>query len=322
MFFLQNKKLILGAAAALALWLVVVFGFVQSNWSGQAQKKKETEENREHWDVYFTAKPGDKMLPTPEAEEAIVDSNKKLEENLIQLRRIEFGAPETLKTYTEATAGTGDHKNYFVSLRKTLEDKSNTQYNLKVPTELDLVAKADDPVSLNLIRLAMLDRLLVSCRDANVQRVTKIKYDAPWAIPLPEAAAPAGGKDPKAEAKFDPKGGGVGGAKANAEPSGPAVARLVQFPIHITLIGAERTVAQLLFEVQKPTLDNAHGYFCLTSLRVEVNDTASGTVKATLGLSALLNETTVNTMQIKLKNENASDSGTRKPDRDTERDGY
>jgi hypothetical protein len=148
-----------------------------------------------------------------------------------------------------------------------------------------------------LFRLAVVDRLLLACKESNIQKVTKIRYEAPSVIAPPEIKGDP--KDPKSDAKFDPKGDSKKDAKnaATAEIQD----KLIQFPVRITLVGPERAVAQLLFEVQKPTADSIHGYFCLNSVKVEINDTVSGTVKATLGVSALLSETLVNAMQIKLK---------------------
>jgi hypothetical protein len=316
MFFNENKKLILGAVAGLTIWLIVVFMFIQSNWSIQAQKLRETEENKKSWDGYFAAKSGEKLLPKTEAEDAIKDSNAKLTFNLDQLRKIEFGNTETLKAYSEAAAGSGDKKSFFISLRSQVEQKSNTQWYIKVPPDLDLVSRAEDPVSLNLVRLAIVDHFLADCQVSNIQRVSKIKYETPTVIQPPERS------DNAKEAKFDPKDEAPKkGAKAEAAAPAPeAQDKLVQFPVRFTVIGPERAVAQLLFEVQKPQMDQAHGYFCLHSVKVEINDAATGTVRATLGVSALLSEKVVNDLQIKLKSANNDDEhkGTR-PDRDLDR---
>ena len=301
MFFHENKTLIFGALAAVAIWLFIVFGLIRGNWAAQVQKQSETETNKSQWDAYYTSKPTEKMLPKPEAESAIADSNSKLQENLVQLKKIEFGTTQSLATYSEAAAGTGDKNNYFQSLRRTLGEKVEKTYNIKVPTELDLVARSDDPVSLNLMRLAMLDRFFLSCRDANIQRVLKITYDPATAIPIPEM--PADPKNPK-DVSFTHRDDAPPKKNSKTDAAPPPAAgfdKLVQFPIHVTVVGPERTVAQLLYEVQKPSVDNVHSYFCLNSVKVEINDTATGTVKATLGVSALLNEDTVNKLQIRLK---------------------
>ena len=319
MFFNENKKLILGAVAGLTIWLLVVFMFIQSNWSVQAQKQRETEENKKNWDAYYSAKAGEKLLPRSEAEEAILDSNKKLNGNLEQLRKIEFGNRDNLKPYSEAAAGSGDKKSFFISLRSQVEQTSNSQYYIKVPPDLDMVSRADDPVSLNLLRLAIVSHFLGDCRIAQIQRVTKIKYETPTVIQLPERAD----KDAK-DAKFDPKDeapkkGGKGDAPAAPAPD--AQDKLVQFPVRFTVIGPERSVAQLIFEVQKPAMEVSHAWFCLHSVKVEINDAAAGTVRATLGLSALLTEQTVNDLQIKLKSA-ASDDDHKGPHQERDLDRY
>jgi hypothetical protein len=318
MFFNENKKLILGAVAGFAIWMVVVFMFIQSNWSLQAQKQRETEENKKNWDGYFTAKSGEKLLPKTEAEAAIKDSNDKLATNLEQLRNIEFGTAQLLRAYSEAAAGSGDKKSFFISLRSQLEQKSNTQWFIKVPADLDLVSRAEDPVSLNLLRLAIVDHFLADCKASYIQRVTKIKYEMPSVIQPPERS------DAK-EAKFDSKDDAAApkksGKGAPAAPAPEAQEKLIQFPVRITVIGPERTVAQLLFEVQKPVMNLGQGYFCLHSVKVEINDAATGTVRATLGIAALLTEKVVNELQIKLKSASGDDDhrGPSQPERDLDR---
>ena len=302
MFFYENKKMILGAAAGLGLWLCIVFMSINSNWSLQAQKLKETETARQNWDGYFTPKAGQIQLPKADAEKEIELSNAKLRQNLGVLAHIEFGTPDTLKPYQEAAAGSGDKKSYFIQQRTNVEAKSNGQWNLKVPPDLDMVSRADDPVSLNLMRLALVDKFLLAAKEAGIQRVMKIKYETPTIIEAPELKAEP--KDSK-EAKYDPKADAKKGGKA---PPPEAQDRLIQFPIRVTVVGPERTVAQLLYEVQKQS-DNVHGYFCINSVRVEINDAASGTVKGTLGLSGLLSEKMANDMQIKLKTSNGNGNG-------------
>ena len=299
MFFHENKKLILGAAVGLGIWLCIVFMAINSNWALQAQKLKDTESARQNWDGYFTPKAGQKQLPKKDAENEIELSNAKLRENLHVLQHIEFGNVDSLKQFEEAAAGSGDKKSYFIQQRTMVEQKSITQWYLKVPPDLDMVSRADDPVSLNLVRLALVDRFLLSAKEAGIQRVVKIKYDTPTVIEPPEIKADTNSKDKDAkEAKYDPKGDTKKGGKP--APAAEVQEKLMQFPIRVTVVGPERAVAQLLFEVQRQT-DSSHGYFCINSVRVEINDAATGTVKATLGLSALLTDKNANDMQIKLK---------------------
>lgn len=300
MFFHENKKLILGAAVGLGIWLCVVFMGINSNWAVQAQKLKETETARQNWDGYFIAKTGPKQMPKKDAENEIELSNAKLKQNLGVLQHLEFGTPDTLRTFQEAAAGSGDKKSYFIQQRTLVEQKATTQWHLKVPPDLDMVSRADDPVSLNLMRLALVDKFLLSCQEANIQRVTKIKYDTPTVIEPPEIKADPNSKDKDAkEAKYDPK---TDASKKGGKPAPAPEAqdKLIQFPIRVTVIGPERAVAQLLFEVQKQTV-HIHGYFCINSVRVEINDAATGTVRGTLALSGLLSEKQANDMQIKLK---------------------
>jgi hypothetical protein len=293
MFLQANKKLLAGAVAAVVVWLIVYYGFIQSKWAESSTAALDAAKERERWDELYKGK--EEMMPKPDAERAIDESNRKLKDNFQVLKNIEFGNEALLKTYTEATAGAEDHKNYVIKLRTNLVARAKDLGIRLTPPDLGFVSKnSDDPVSVNLIRLAMMDRFFNACSEAGIQnkaRIVKISYGNPSAIALPESAA-----DPKADrdANFTdepaPKPGKKGAAPAAAEKTA-TLDRLVQFPLMITLEAPEPSIGQMLFEVQRPT-DLSHSYFCLRGLRIVVHDTnvSSGTVQAEFMLSALLNE--------------------------------
>jgi hypothetical protein len=290
MFLQSNKKLLIGAAATLAVWLIVYYGFIQSKWTAADDARTETKAAKDAWDELYKAK--DDMVPKPDAEKAIDESNRKIRDNMVLLRTIEFGNEMLLKTYTESTAGSEDHKNYVIKLRKTLVDRTQSMGIKVTPPDLGFVSKnADEPVSVNLIRLAMMDRFLTNCADAglnNKARVTKISYGNPSAIALPESAA-----DARTDASFSeeaPRAGKKGAAAPAEKPV--ASDRLVQFPLIISLELPEPAVGQLLYEIQKPTSDGLHSYFSLRGIRIVVHDNSisTGLVEAELIVSALLNE--------------------------------
>lgn len=289
MFLQANKKLLAGAAVAVVVWLVVYYGFVQSKWSDASKVALDVGNAREAWDLLYKKK--DDMMPRPDAERQIEESNRKLKNNLAQLRNMEFGTESLLKTYTESTAGAEDHKNYVIKLRTNLVGRAREMGVKMTPPELGFVSKnADEPPSLNLIRLAMMDRFLSACGEAalaNKVRIVKIAYGNPSAIALPETADKSGDKS---DINYDdpPKAGKKGAAAA---PEKAALDRLIQFPLQITIDAPEPNIGQLLFEVQRPT-DLTHSYFCLRGMRIIVheNSLSSGTVQAEFALSALLNE--------------------------------
>jgi hypothetical protein len=180
------------------------------------------------------------------------------------------------------------------------------------PQDLGFVSKvADDPVSINLIRLAMIDHFLNNCFDAALNskaRILKINYGNPSAIAQPES--PADAKGDRADASFNddaPRSGKKGAAAPAEKPA--ASDRLIQFPLIISLELPEPAAGQLLNEVQKPTIDAMHSYLSLRGIRIIVHDNsaASGLVETELIISALLSEETCTKMAIQWQRKDKED---------------
>jgi len=201
-----------------------------------------------------------------------------------------LGSLDQLQKYTEAAAGTGDHNNYFTTLQKQMRDTAKNA-NITVPPDLGFSEKilSDDPVALNLLRLAITDRLLTACKDAGVPQIVQMRFEPGRMIPWPF----------EEEAQADPKKKPGKDSKDNAQPKIP-VDRLVQFPIRILISAPERNLSQFLFELQRPS-DNTHGYFVIRGFHVSVRTAGSGRVESAVALAALLNEKTLSSMGISIK---------------------
>ncbi|MCY3020609.1 MAG: hypothetical protein NTW87_16445 [Planctomycetota bacterium] len=291
MFFKQNKALILGTVAVAGLWLMLYFVFVRSNWTAAADKLADAEQGREAWDKNFND--GAKLLPKDEAENVLKENNRLLNANLQTLQKMELGTRDTLHAYTEAAAGQGDHKGYLDQKRITIVNKANEALHVTVPKDLGILGgkAGDDPVAVNLLRLAVVDTFINACYKASVPGITKFQHFAPRLVHFDN-------EDQGAAGEAEKKGGGEGAPeKAEAQAS-----RLVQFPMKVALSAPERSLGKLLFELQRPT-DQSHGYLCLRGFQVAVRDSASGMVEVVLGVSGLVNEKFVRDQGIKFKEE-------------------
>ena len=289
MFYRQNKKLIWSAAAVLALWLAVQWGWTGARWAEADETQRTAEEDEATWDKYFA--PGPNMLRQDQAGQKLKSAYDDLHRTFEQLRKIELGTPEQLAVYTVAGAGSSDHNNYLATLRTRLAARAKDEFQVDVSSlpELGISDKAaEDPVSVNLIRLAAVERFLLACKEAKVTRLTKIKYDPPHLLLTPDMlATEAGHKDGKAAAK-------------SAPVDAPEIEKLVQFPMKVLLVAPESAFGQLLYELQRPS-DGHCGYFEIRGFHVTVRDAASGNLEAAVALSALLNEKDVAKLGIELK---------------------
>lgn len=302
MFFDQNKRLVLGAAATVAIWFSIYWLAIQDNWATAQAQRQEAITQAQEWEKYFKG-----GVPKPEAEKALDESNGKLQKNIDELKKIEFGTPEALIKFTELAAGTGDHKNYFDNIRTQLVNRSKSELNIPVSADLGIGDKAiGDPVSINLLRLALVDRFLTACKEANVPRINKIQHESLRVLPFSDAEEPTPAVDDKKHAPLE-------------KVSRPA--KLVQLPMRVTVALPEQAIGQLLFELQKPS-DASHGYFCIRGFHVllQEKDKASGMVEATFAVSALFNQEYLTKMGVQLKTDDEH-SGGRKPDYNLER-GY
>ena len=297
MFFKQNRDLFLGAAVVVVVWLGVYFFLVRANWDAADAGRKNSEDVRAAWEKYY--KTGDGLLPKDQAERLLEGNKSDLNSNLQVLQKIEFGTVESLHAFTEAAVGQGDRKNYLDQKRITLLARVNDQLHMQAPPPLGILGEkaAEDPVGVNLLRLAMVEAFVSGAQRSGVSQIVKIQHHAPRLVHADDedADAPKEGDDPK------PAGKRPAAAPAKAEVR---ASRVVQFPMKIVIRAPENAVAKLLFELQRPT-DTTRGYLCLRGFHVAVRDkdTSSGLVEAAVAVSGLLSETLVRKLGIQLKEE-------------------
>jgi hypothetical protein len=284
----KNKSLILGALVALGIFGSVHWMVVQANWDEADKLLVQANGERERWDKFF--KPGDKLVPRPDADKAINESNEKLRTQFDELKKIEFGTADTLHIFSVAAAGQGDPKNYLVSSIKQMSAKAKDTLNIGVPVDMGLGEKAaDDPVPLSLFRLAMIDRFLLACKECSVPTVTRVRYETATRIESPFD------KPADEETATTKKGG-----KEEEKPAAKEVDALVQFPMRVVVLAPERSFAQLLFRLQEPSTAQ-HSYFGIRGFHVWVRDAGSGMIEASLALNAVLNEKLVAKLGIPFK---------------------
>ena len=298
MFIKQNKFLLLGTAVVAAVFLTVHFMWVQDNWTAAAAKLDEADKSRVEWEKNFQM--GDNKLAKVDAEKAIEENNRNLKTGFTTLQQIEFGSKESLQPFSEAAAGAGDRKNFVMTKRTTVYNHAKA-LNVLCSSELGLTDKiAEEPVSLNLLRIAIIDNFFGACNRSKVGRVTKIQYFPPKLMPFGDEG---GGDDTDSEKKPTK---GKNDKDAPAERSD----RLVQFPVKVQIMAAEPAINKLLLEIQKPS-DRAHGqgYLCLRGFHIAVRQAGSGTVEAVLGFTALLNEKTVRELGIQVKEDDSHRGG-------------
>jgi hypothetical protein len=294
---MQNKNLILGALAVLGIFLAVQFLVVQDNWAAAAAKQTQAEAEREQWEKNF--KGGGNLMPRPEAEAALAENKKQLQANLALLQKIEFGTKESLREYSESAAGTGDRKNYLATKRTTLLTKAKESMQITAPSELGLGDKtSEDPVALNLMRLALVESFFLAGHKAGVTKISKIQHFPPKFVKgAPEEVA--SDEDSDDDKKSDKK---KSNKDEDAEEEKPAGDRLVQFHMRVSVQVSERVFGRLLYELQKPSEPN-RGYLGLRGFQVAVRDTGSGMVDGTVAVSALISEKLAHEFNIPLKSD-------------------
>ncbi|HYG75382.1 MAG TPA: hypothetical protein VEK08_10305 [Planctomycetota bacterium] len=300
MFFKENKMLLLGSVGVCAIVLGVHFFWVRDNWAKAESAGKAAEEASIAWEKNF--RPGDNLMPKPDAEKVLEDNNRLLKVGLTTLQGIEFGTKDTLQPYSEAAAGSGDRKNYLMTKQTNILSRAKTM-NIIAPSELGLTEKiSEDPVALNLLRVAIIDSFLSSCNVAKVHRLLRIQHFAPKILPLEgvELAEETKEKKPaKADQKKDKEDEGSPGQRSD---------RLVQFPVKVQLVAPEPALSRVLYEMQKPS-DRTRGYLCLRGFHVAVRQAGSGTIEAVIAFTALLNEKLVRELGIPVKEEEQQNRG-------------
>jgi len=299
MFIKQNKFLLLGTLAVAAVFLAVHFMWVQDNWAAAAAKLDEADKSRAEWEKNFKA--GDNKIAKVDAEKALEENNRNLKTGFATLQQVEFGSKESLQPFSEGAAGAGDRKNFVMTKRTTVYNHAKT-LNVLCSSELGLTDKiAEEPVALNLLRIAIIDNFFGACNRSKVGRVTKIQYFAPKLMAFGDESAADDSETEKKPAKGK-----------NDKDAAPAERsdRLVQFPVKVQIMAGEPAINKLLYELQKPT-DRAHGtsYLCLRGFHIAVRQAGSGTVEAVLGFTALLNEKTVRDLNIQVKEDDSRHGG-------------
>lgn len=295
MFIKQNKFLLLGTLAVAAVFLAVHFMWVQDNWTAAAAKLEEAEKSRIEWEKNFQM--GENKLAKVDAEKALEENNRSLKTGFATLQLIEFGSKESLQPFSEAAAGTGDRKNFVMTKRTTVYNHAKS-LNVLCSSELGLTDKiAEEPVALNLLRIAIIDNFFGCCNRAKVGRVTRIQYYPPKLMPFGDEAADDADEKKPAKGKNDKD-------AATRERND----RLIQFPVKVQVVAAEPAINKLLSEIQKQTT-GVRGYLCLRGFHISVRQAGSGTVEAVLGFTALLNEKTVRELGIVVKEEESRHGG-------------
>jgi len=277
---LRNKNLLLGAAGALALWLIVYFAVARNNWSDYAAKIREGDAASADWEKNYSQGKG--LLPKDEADKALEENKNQLSKNLQTLQRIELGTPQVLHPYTVQAAGGGDPNNYFDQLRiKTVARATNEQHITLANATLGLTG--DDPVPVKLLRLCIVDAFLNDCQKAGVARITNFKH-----YPIRVIYSEGDEADPAEDEAAVPHPPAKKGAPAKAGAAAGA-SRIVQFPMKVSIQAPEKSLGKLLFELQQPS-DGSRGYLCVRGFSVAARDTSSGVADATVAVSGLLSE--------------------------------
>ncbi|MFH0938084.1 MAG: hypothetical protein V1899_02210 [Planctomycetota bacterium] len=281
----QNKPLILGAVAIIGVFASVQYMMVRENWAIANAQLQLAQKKSDQWEKNF--KLGENLLPKPDAVKALNDSNEKLRLQFEDLKKIEFGTSDSLRVFSEAAAGSDDPKNYFRKLFTQTKTKAKDSA-IFLPDDLGFTEKnlSDEKVSMNLLRLALVDRFLLACKDAGIPRILRIHYETPRFIPWPWTS-----EETETEVAISKK-----KSVTNIEVTD----KLIQFPMRVLISAPETSVTQLLYEIQRAT-DAAHGYFCVRGFHVVTRAQGTGQVEASLALSALLNEKIVTKLTIPVK---------------------
>ena len=291
----QDKKLVLALLAAVGVFGATQLLVVRANFADAAKARDEANTQRQEWDKYF--KPAEKSASEkwsarPDAEKALKESNVKLAQQFTELRKMELGSADQLHAFSEAAAGSGDHKSYMNKLLIQLAAKAK-EFGVAVPSDMGFNEKVlEDPVSLNLLRMAILDRLLAACKEAAVPQLASIRFEQPRPI-ANDDGSDSGQPDPRRRPAKNSK-------DAKDAPPEPSADKLVQFPLRILISVPERNMGQLLCELQRPS-DNTHGFFMIRGFHVAVRTADTGRFDASLALSALLNEKTLATLGVQVK---------------------
>lgn len=312
MFFKNNQNLLIGTAVAGILWLILYYTLVSTNWTTAADNRSNAEERRQTWINISRSKDTEKhaderknaFLPREAAEKRIKKNSDEVAIKQGELKGIEFGNSESLKAFSVAAAGKGgDPSNLLNDKIKQAVLRANAQLKVQISSE-KIAPDSEQTVSVNLLRMALLDRFLTACKDAGIEQIVQVRYGQPDALPPPVITK----EDPDAEnttkrpARYS--------EKEKEKEKGPEVEKLIQFPMKALVRAQEKNAGQLLFELEKPTPTQQspgenRGYFCVRGFHISAKDPALSLVEMSVGISALVRESDVKGLGIKLKDRNA-----------------
>lgn len=335
MFFEKNRNFFIGAGGVALLWIILFYTLIKPSWVEAEENRTSAEAKRTEWTNYtqnesakkaaakFENKPNDpqrvEYLARKEADRKLDDNRKKIDVKFADLKKIEFGNRETLKAFSLAAAGKGGDASNLVN-EKVKQAILRANGILKVPlTSEKLTAEFGSAAeSNNLLRVALFEAFLTACRDAKVEQIVQVRHFDPAPILVPEETKSEdeiAADEAKKKAKFRDN-------KSKDEEKTAEVDRLIQFPMKVQLRVTERYSNQVLFELEKPTPDagklggDLRGYFCIRGFHIAVRENVPNLVEMTIQVSALLRESEVKAMSIRLKDPRGGSGGSKRLDDD------
>jgi hypothetical protein len=340
--FKQDKKLLAACVAAVGLWALLFASFVYPQWTAREEEVRTAQEKLDRLVSLTTRGPGTEAKP--DADREVGKERAVLMEAINELKRIELG---DLGRYKLSAAGTTDPRTHFAQLRRAIvESATQGQGTVRLGDRIkeDLgfgELAANDPASLNLVRLFAVSKFMDATKDAGVQEITALEYPAPMTLTRPETPAleskkTSGLGDRLLKAKtaqeaedvlrdFEALGAGAAAALQDVKlpkdhPALPLVPkalakmeleRLVQLPLVVRVRADERAFTQLLYELQPsptdPRFQNGAApgrYFCVRGFHASVKDPKSTMLDATIQLGALFPESQMREQQVPIKEDN------------------
>jgi hypothetical protein len=291
---MSNKWMILGSLAALAVWGGAHMFGARKNLAEAAAIQTKAEAERVKWLKFFDKKDG--LQPKPAAEQAVKNSNERLNQQLVELQKLEFAMPKALEKFSLKAAGSGDIGNYLLKRRDEIKTAAADTYHVKLAEDKRKQADTKEGIALNLLRLAFVESLLAACKTAGVGEIKSLTYETPATI--------SDGTEVEKSEKRETR-GSRGKPEKEAPKKDPALL-LVQFPLKATFVAPERVFGQLLFELQKPT-EGAQGHFNVRSFSIDLGDAQAarhakdGNILATVVLVPMLSVKTTQEIGLDLK---------------------
>jgi hypothetical protein len=301
----RTVKILLAAAAAIIGWLTLYGILVGPAWSNAEESQAKAAALQKKcavWHAPDAQKPH--LRPLPEAKTELHKNNEALKRELLVSAHTFFANKANLhrlRDYTRKAIGEGDPNNYFDRLRRKTAEQIVRQYVLTLdPNWTDLGFRgaivegeeSESKVELNLLRLAMLERLAAAVFQAADKQpglfaITRIGYGPTVVAPFPDEENE---KAAKKETDAD--------WRNWAQPEQPKAApppfeRIFEAPMRVWLRAPERNFVRLLFELQRaPQNPDEWGFLTVRSFRIETNEKyrAEGVVECSVSVCALLPE--------------------------------